>query len=258
MKKHLTVFTISGMALLGLMSCENGDDSDFPQAASLTVVHGAVSAPEVHVDYFGEELEVLDFSINPTLAFGSTGRFTIPADETRAVGITYASDTTSVVLEDEVSLRAGEITSLFLLGDSLNLRSEAIETIGLERLNDSINAIRFINLTEDVESLNIGIQDSTVTLASSLSFANPSAFVQVDATLENENYIFTFNDNEDIELATYNFQQWRVIIFPFPGFDPVIRALTFRKNLTLALVGKLDDGEGNNTLQVVRLDHFEE
>ncbi len=255
MKKHLTVFTISGIALLGLMSCENGDDNDFPQAASLTVVHGAVSAPEVHVDYFGEELEVLDFSINPTLAFGSTGRFTIPADKTRAVGITYASDTTSVVLEDEVSLRAGEITSLFLLGDSLNLRSEAIETIGLERLNDSINAIRFINLTEDVASLNIGIQDSTVTLGSDLSFADPTDFIPVDATLENPNYLFTFTNEQDEVLASFNFEQYT--IFDFPGFF-FVQTLALRRNVTLALVGELDDGEGNSTLQVVRLNHFEE
>lgn len=254
MKKDLTLTVLATVALFTLLACEGEDDTnDFLQPASLTVAHGAIGAPAVHVDYFGDELETLDFSINPTLALGSTDRFTIPADETRSLAFTYASDTTSVVFEENLTLRAGEIKTYFLLGDSLNLRSETIETVGLRRLNDSINAIRFINMTKDVPSVEIGIQDSTGILASGLSFAQPSGFVEVDATLENESYTFTFSDGDGNELSTFNFQQYRIFNFPSGLF---IRTSALRRNVTLALVGELDNGEGNNTLQVIRINHY--
>ena len=253
MKNYLTQISLSFIVLWVFIACEENDDNDFLQPASLTVVHGATGAPAVHVNYFGDEIETLDFLINPILPLGSNDRFTIPAGETRSLGFTYASDTTSVVFEENITLRAGEITTYFLLGDSLNLRSETIETLGLKRLNDSINAIRFINMTDDVPSLRIGIQDSTVTLASDLLFAEPTDFIEVDATLENENYVFTFNNDQGNELSTFNFRQYRIFNFSSGLF---ISTSALRRNVTLALVGALDDGEGNNTLEVIRINHY--
>ena len=248
MKNYLTQITFSCIALWVFSSCE-GDDPDFPESGSLTVVHAAAGAPAVHVDYFGDELEALNFAINPTLEYATNDRFAIPADEPRTLGFTFASDTTTVVLEEPIRLRAGEITTFFLLGDSDNLSSRTIETLGLQRLTDSVNAIRFINMAEGVPSLNIGIQDSTVTLGSDLSFADPTDFIQVNATLAEPNYVFTFADDQGTELATYDFQQYR--IFDFPGFF-FVQTLALRRNVTLALVGRVDDG----TLQVVQINHF--
>jgi len=248
MKNYLTQITLSCIALWVFSSCE-GDDPDFPESGSLTVVHAAAGAPAVHVDYFGDELEEFNFAINPTLEYAANDRFAIPADEPRTLGFTFASDTTTVVLEEPIHLRAGEITTFFLLGDSDNLSSRMIETVGLQRFTDSVNAIRFINMAEGVPSLNIGIRDSTVTLGSDLSFAEATEFIEVDARFENENYIFAFKDTQGTELATYDFQQYR--IFDFPGFF-FVQTLALHRNVTLALVGRVDDG----TLQVVQINHF--
>jgi len=247
MKTHHS-FYILLLALI-MTACSEEGPNDFPRAASLTVVHAAAGVPAVHVEYFGDELEALDFSINPTLAFGDNDRFTLPANESRTLNFIPASDTTSVVFKEEISLQDDAIATYFLLGNSDNLSSRTIETRGLQRLTDSVNAIRFINMAEGVTSLNIGIRDSTVTLGSDLSFAAPTEFIEVDARLENENYIFTFKDAQDTELATFNFQQYR--IFDFPGFFSV-QTLALRRNVTLALVGRLDD----NTLEVVQINHF--
>lgn len=233
-------------------SCEE-EARTFPQSASLSVVHAANGAPPVHVDYFGADLEQLNFTINPALSFATSDRFVIPSKETRPLVFTYASDTTTAVFSEDIELEPGQIATYFLVGDSANLSSRLINDTGFIIFRDSLNAVRFINLAEGVESLNIGIQDSTVTLASSLGFGDATEFITVDATLENESYRFTFNNDADSTLTSFNFEQWQV--FNFPGFF-FVSERTFRKHVTLVLVGETADGEGNSTLQVARIDHF--
>ena len=233
------------------MACED-ESGDFPQAASLQVVHAASGAPNVHVNYFG--LDDLNFSINPDLGFGATGSYTLPAGESRNIRFTYSEDTTREVFSQSVKLRAGEISTFFLLGDSTNLSSVLIEDTNLQLLRDSANAVRFINLSEDVSSVNVGLGDSSVIIDSDLTFSNASDFIEFDATLENPSYTFTFKNDADSVLASFPFEQWQVFIIP--DSPPFILEQTFRKNITLALIGKPDDGEGNNTLQIVRIDNF--
>lgn len=238
-----------------LFSCSE-EDQTVIQSASLTVVHAASGAPGVHVDYFGQDIENLNFSINPTLSFAANDRFVIPANQSRPIHFTYALDTSTVVFIDEVSLSSGQIATYFLLGDSANLFSVIINDTGLRTFQDSLNAIRFINLAEGIESLSVGIQDSTIALAAGLGFSQSSEFIEVDAILENEAYDFTFKDDADSVLASFRLEQWRILIFPIPDFEPIIIPSTVRKNVTLALVGDADGGEGSSTLQVVRIDNY--
>ena len=246
--------TVLFITFLVLLSCSEEDES-FPLAASLTVVHGVPDAPAVHVNYFGRELEVLNFSINSTLGFRSGERFTIPANETRDVRFTYASDTTTEVLNRPVTLNVGQISTLFLLGDSANLSSVIIEDTGLQIFQDSLNGIRFINFSEDIGAVNVGLVDSSIAIGSGLSFSDATEFIEFDATLENSEYNFTFKNDADSVLASFRFQQYQ--IFDFPGFF-FVNTLALRRNVTLALVGNADDGEGNSTLSVVRVNHFDQ
>ena len=250
--RNLTKLTCGLIVAFIFFSCSE-EERTFAQSASLSVVHAASGAPSVHVDYFGETLDQLNFSINPTLAFASSNRFVIPSNEARPLVFTYASDTTTEVFSESVSLEPGQIATFYLVGDSANLSSRLINDTGFVTFSDSANAVRFINLAEGVESLNIGIQDSTATLASSLAFGDATEFITVDATLENERYTFTFNDPEGNQLTTFRFDQW--LVFNFPG-SFFASPITFRKNVTFVLVGQADDGEGNSTLQVARVDNF--
>ena len=252
MKKQLQL--IGGLLAFGLLSysCSEEEDS-FPEAASLKVVHAASGAPPVHVDYFGAEMEDVDFSINPTLSFARSSRFTIPANETRDLRFTYASDTTTEVFIDEVSLGSGEIATYFLLGDSASLTSAIIQDVGHRTLADSANAVRFINMAEGVESLNIGIQDTNTDLATGLGFSQNSDFIEVDATLTNLEYTFEFKDDEGNVLSAFRFRQYSVFSF---GGSIFVSVRALRDNITFALVGQADDGEGNNTLRVVQINNF--
>ena len=252
MKKQTRYFVGLFTACLLLTSCSDEDES-FSQAASLKVVHAASGAPPVHVDYFGPELENLNFSINRTVSFASSSRFTIPANEVRDLRFTYASDTTTEVFVDEINLEAGEIATYFLLGDSANLTSAIIQDTGHKTFADSANAVRFVNMAEGVESLNIGIQDSTIELASGLGFSQGSDFIEVDATLSNVEYTFEFKDDQDSVLTTFRFRQYSVFSF---GGTVFISVRALRDNVTLALIGQADDGEGNSTLRVVQVNNF--
>ena len=245
--KNLFVYCM--MCLL-LASCED-DIEGVPQPASLKMVHAAPGAPSVHVNYFG--VEDLNFSINPALAFGGNARYTIPAREARNIRFTYAADTAREVFNQELTLNPGQISTFFLLGDSANHSSVIIDDAGHRTFQDSLNAIRFINMSESVEAVNVGLADSSVVIATDLSFSNATEFIEFDATLENQTYTFTFKNDEGSVLSSYEFRQYEV--FDFPGFFFVnVKAL--RKNVTLALVGAPDDGAGNSTLQVVQVNHF--
>lgn len=232
-----------------LMACED-ENGGFPQAASLKVVHAVPGAPEVHVDYFG--MESLNFSKNPTLNFGSNERYTLPVGVSRDIRFTYAADTTRQVLSQQVMLDPGQISTLFLLGDSSNLSTVMVEDLGLRSLRDSVNTVRFVNMSEETGTIRVELADESNVVAPGLAFANATDFMEVDATLENPSYTYTFIDSEDNVLASYTLEQFQVFIFP--GFPPFVTVRTFQKNVTLALVGEADDGEGNNTLQVIRVD----
>ena len=247
---QLTLILFTGFQLLTACSTE---EDDFLQAASLKVVHAASGAPAVHVDYFGPDVEDVNFVTNPALAFGSASRFTLPANASRELRFTYASDTTTEVFTEQVTLGPGSISTFFLLGDSALLSSIIINDQGHRTFEDSLNAVRFINMADGVVSVNVGIAGDPSLLASDLLFAEPTPFIEVDATLENERYRFTFKNDSDSVIASYDFEQYRV--FNFPGLS-FVSVTALRKNVTLALVGRPDDGSGNSTLRVVQIDNF--
>lgn len=252
--KSIANLTLFLLVFSFIFSSCGEEDQVIPQSASLTVVHAVTGAPALHVDYFGEDIEGLNFSINPAISFGTNEKYTIPAEVIRTIELTYAADTTTPVLSEDLSFVAGEIGTFFILGDSANLSSILIEDVGLQTLRDSLNSIRFINLAEGIENLNIGLADSTIEIASNLAFGEKTDFIEFEARLANESYDLTFKNSEDSVLSSFNFRQWQVFIFP--DSPPFIFERTFRKNLTLALVGKPHDRQGANTLQVIRIDNF--
>ena len=231
-----------------LLSCSE-EERTFPTAASLKVVHAASGAPAVHINYFGPELENLNFSKNRELDFGASQRFTIRANQPRNLKFTYESDTTREVYNEDLVLEPGEILTYFLLGDSANLTSSIIVDEGHQVFSDSSNAVRFLNMAEGVDQLNVGILESSVQLSSGLAFSQASEFILVDATLQNPNYVFTFKSQEDSTLATFNFSQYLVS-------GSLVFTRSYQRNATFALIGKSDDGEGNSTLQVVQINNF--
>ena len=226
------LYKIAPMLLLGsaLLCCS--EDDNLPNAASLKVIHTAVDVAPVHVNYFGRSIT---FSNNPTLSYGSSNRFTLPVGEDRDIVFVSSEDTASQVHQQTVSFEAGGIGTLFLTGqgssiDGLFLNDELLSS------TDSLAGVRFVNLSPDSQGIRFEAEGAGD--LSNLSFRDATAFLPLDATSDNASYAFEVKNAAGDVLTT------------FSTTVPVF------KNITLAVIGLVDDGQGGSTLSVVQVNSF--
>ena len=220
--------------------CE--EDAAAPRMiSSLKVVHALTDAPPLHINYFGEEISFAD---NPALAFGETGRYTIPANVDRMIAFTSAEDTLSNIYQQSVNFEAGDIHSLFLTGQMENIQGLLLKD-KLLTFTDSAVGVRFVNLSPDVGVISVGTGDESGDVISGLDFRNASDFMALPVTQEIGAYQFQFKDDGDHGLVSVEFN-------PLPTFG---RKPIF-KNVTFVLIGLSDDGSGSGSLSVMQIDHF--
>lgn len=243
MKNVQKTFAVLALAII-IFSCSK--DDGFLTPASLKVVHAIEGAPNVYLKNFASPN--FGFVVMPTLGYSQFKRLTLLDNKTQSIGVTFATDTTTQVFTEEFDLKAGEIATCFLVGNENNVSSVFFMDEGLTSLQDSVNAIRFINLSTDVNALTIDYDGATTNLISDMTLNSASDFIKVDATLSNLSYLFRFNDDQGNVVASYTHQQW--LVYPWATYKR-----SFQENITLALVGALDDGQGNNTLSVIKIDH---
>ncbi len=231
-----TVLFILSMLLI---ACE--ENENFQQAASLKVVHAIADAPPMHVNYFNQDI---NYSNNSPLSFGANERYTLRANETTSIVFVYISDTTREAYTQEVALNAGGISTLFLTGDSANVSGVLLKDQVITNMVDSLFAVRFINLSQDAGPINIHLVRKDEPIASSLIFGGATTYVEFGATAEDGVYTFEFRDSMNNMIASFT-------------LDPLRRRReTVFKNLTLALIGQLDNDSGGNSLSVTQINNF--
>ena len=246
MKKNNTCLLATLIVLLGACS----EDELTATASSLKVIHAASGAPPLHVDYF---LDGIVFSNNSRgiQSFGSNQRYTLDAGATRDIRFSYTSDTTSVVLNIEVTPDPYEIGTIYLLGDSANLRGfyekDNIFNFSTTDL-DSAFATRLYNLSPDIGQISLrsialdttGIQDTTI-VANSIASESVTDFNVFDNTSKYVSYTFQIlNDADEIV-----------------GSSTVTTGTSvLSRSITLALIGVEDDGAGGTTLTALRINHY--
>ena len=234
----LTLLLLIGSSLL--TACE--DDDSIQQAASLRIVHAVPGAPAVHVNYFG--VDNLDFSVNPTLSYGTENRYTLPAGEARNVIFTYSEDTTRQVFSQEITLEAGAMGTFFLTGDSANLAGFML-TNEFQNYADSIFGASFIHASADIEPVSVrsialdtaGIAD-TLLLASDVTFQAQTPFFEFDASSKVGDHTFQFLDATGAVLGNIKVPQF------------AFQSMPLFKNITICLIGDEDSPE------VIRIDNF--
>ena len=239
MKFYLTAILLSIINIL-FSSCEEEEPTGLT-ATSLKVFHGAVDGPKVHINYFGRPIT---FFANPTLAYMSYERYTLPADTEREISIINAEDTLSQILSTSVSLSAGKSATLFLTGRDQSLDAWFLPD-DFVALTDSLVGVRFINLSPDSDLVSVSVAGETSNLVEGLTFKYASEYIPLSATVEDGSYSFEFKDDEGNVLASSTLD-------PLPAFG--IQPLF--KNLTLVLVGLTGDGSGGNSLSVRQINHF--
>ena len=228
-----------------LIACENEDNS-FSQAATLRVVHTVPDAPPVHVNYFG--FDELNFSVNPVLRFGRNQRYTLAANELRDVRFTYSEDTTRQVFNQDVTLDAGQIATLYLVGDSANLSSFMLNDV-FQNYRDSLFGVRFVHASDDLEAVSarvIRLNDDgsgdTTSLVSDFAFESASDFITFPAIGQVDDYTFQYLNASDSVLASLT-------------IDPLrSRSEKVFRNIILPIIGRTDDGEGNSSLRVIQIE----
>ena len=209
--------------------------------SSLKVVHAVPDAPSVHVNYFGRDITFLN---NPVLSFGTNGRYTLPAGTEREIKIINSEDTLSQILTTSVLLPAGGMGTLFLTGQSENIEALFLEDDILS-ITDSLVGVRFVNLSPDIGSISVGVAGEETNIINGLNYKDASAYNELIATSSTGVYSFEFKDsNENIVATTF--------LNPIPPFG----TKPLFKNMTFALIGLADNGNGSSSVSVRTINNF--
>ena len=238
MKFYINFFLLLTSALY--IGCEDEDNLPFT-AASLKVVHVAVNAPDVHINYFGRDMT---FFNNPTLSYSQDERFTLPPGISREVKIVSAEDTLAQLLSTAITLEAGDIGTLFLLGQGGEMQGMFFNE-SLPALSDSLTGVRFINLSPDSGPVSVTLSGQDGNLASDLSYPDDSGYLELEARRQVGTYVFEFRDGDDNIIGTASLE-----VIPERGTNAVFKYHTF------ALTGLSNDGNGGNSLSVQRINYY--
>ena len=99
-------------------------------------------------------------------------------------------------------------------------------------------------MSYDTGAVDVGLADSTPAITGDLAFTHTSPYLEFAATNAAGTYTFTFKNAGGDALASFD-------------LDPLRRGreVVF-KNISLALIGRVDDGEGNSTLRGIQINNF--
>ena len=228
------------ITVLIFMGCEEEAGIGFT-AANLKVFHGAVDAPAVHVNYFGRDMT---FFNNPALFYNQDERFTLPPGISREVKIVNADDTLAQLLSTAITLEAGDIGTLFLVGQGEEIRGLFFNE-SLPTLTDSLTGVRFIHLSSDSGPVSVTLSGQDGNLTSDLSYLDDSGYLELDARRQVGTYVFEFRDGDDNIIGTASLE-----VIPERGTNAVFKYHTF------ALTGLNNDGNGGNSLSVQRINYY--
>ena len=241
MKSFYRQLLIGSVTCICLIACDD-DDTDFAGAASLKVVHAIPGAPEIQINYLDENIP---FATNKAFGFGETKRYTLVTGETAVLRFNFVTDTTRQVFHQDVNLKAGEIATLYLKGDSTNL-SSIFSIDSFANYPDSVFGVNFVHGADGLGPVSIrsisldnsGMSDTT-TLVSMPASGSVSDFFQLKATKRIDRYAFQYLDGSDSVLASLEVE---------PLKD---RSSKVFKNITLPLIGS--PGEGAS---IIEIDNF--
>ena len=222
--KNLTIL----LGITVLLACSD-DDNDFPRAVTLKVVNAINEVPSVIVNTAGDSIT---YSITSSkVGFGSNRRYSITTDRPQELIIVPESDTLNIIYQDILELQPAGY-SLFLIGSAGN-EDDLLVQDNYRQIQDSIVGVRFVNLSPNASSLNIGITGETSDEVTGLGYTQLTDYLEFPATGADGPYAFEFKDGSGNVLATFN-------------LAPVAK-----RNLTLAVVGPDD-----SALSVSQINNF--
>lgn len=230
-----------------LCGCSDSDDGIEP-VATLRIVNAIQDVGTIQLREF--EGNTVFFNTT-TISYRANGRFAFAPNTPVNLTVVPESDTLDIILSETLTMEnAGDINTLFLLGDSMRVETLVIQD-EFVNYQDSVFGVRFINLSADSQPVTVrnilenseGERDTTlVTTDLAFKFATPFSMFSAEGIVVE--HIFQFLDADGNVLASETLPEQ--FFLPLPRFN----------NFTFGLVGRTDDGSGGSGLSVLQIAHF--
>lgn len=168
--------------------------------AAVNIVNASPGSPSIYVNFWGDSA----YYKVPTISYGSYVELSVPAQK---ASLSLATDTTKPFLNGAFPLKAGQIWSLFLAGqsgvpDSFLVR-DYIPTLAPA---DSVTGVRFVNMAQGGNPINIDVQGASGPVTTNVLYRGIVGWQSfpANAAATTAGYVFEFRDGEsDSLLASY-------------------------------------------------------
>jgi len=170
-------------------------------------------------------------SANGLLTFG------IPSNKAIPLIVALAKDTTKPIFNQTINFNPGDIYSLFI-GGKLGSASYVLQKDTLTKISDSLTAIRFINMSQDLNAVSINISGNpTGSEVTQLNYRQITGFKMYSAKSTDFSYTFEVRDATTGDfLTSFNYNK-----------------LARFKHVTLIIRGLKDSWPG---VEVVRMNNW--
>jgi hypothetical protein len=168
--------------------------------AAVSIINVSPGSPSIYVNFWGDTA----YYTVPTISYGSYLEFSVPA---KNANLCLAADTLKPFFNNPFALKAGQIWSLFLAGqsgvpDSFLVR-DYIPTLAPA---DSLTGVRFVNMAQGGNPINIDVQGASGPVTTQVLYKGIVGWqsFSANAAATTAGYVFEFRDGvSDSVLATY-------------------------------------------------------
>lgn len=201
-------------------SCKK--DKEQPLLASINVVNTAINAGAVKVNYFGRPVIWANYATQ--VANNAHAVFSLPVGNSVPLSIVPTADTLTPMYNNNLNLAAGEVYSLYLIGQAAPYESMLVKE-AIPHIADSSVNVRVINLSPNSPGVKVTLSTSTtVNEFSNLAYKQSSEFKNYPAKAVNG--------------ASYTFQVRNAVTDAIIATSPAVTLNTYRfHSITLVLRG---------------------
>jgi hypothetical protein len=183
---------------LAAMACTKTNNAS--TVAAVNIINVSPGTPSIYVNFWGDSA----YYTVPTVGYGSYVLFSIPA---KNASLYLATDTIKPFFNGPFPLKAGQIWSLFLAGQS-GVPDTLLLQDNIPHLSqtDSLTGVRFLNLAQGSNPISIDVQGASGQVTSNLPYKGVFGFqsFSANAAATTAGYVFEFRDGvSDSLLASY-------------------------------------------------------
>ncbi|UPK68005.1 DUF4397 domain-containing protein [Chitinophaga filiformis] len=203
---NTNTFILLVILCVAFLSC-NKEDADITGApAAITLVNSvAGSGSDLTMNFSGQNINYIDskrltYNANDGKQNNGSLTFGVPVNLPIPLIVTLVKDTTKPIFSQSITFQPGDIYSLFFGGKPESVSYVLVKDT-LPEIKDSLTAIRFINMSQDLKTVSINlVGQPNGSEVSSLNYMQITGFKTYPAKSTNSSYIFEVRD-----FATGNF-----------------------------------------------------